>query len=1204
MSNIDQCPSTASKTSAEPARAETSARDLSAATGKAFWRSIDDLVGTREFKDFVQREFPAFASELLDGSRRHFMRVMGASLALAGVAALPGCRRPDHKILAYAKDPESIIPGKPLYYATSMALPGGGAVGLLAETFEGRPVKLEGNPLHPFNAGTSGARTQAAILDLYNPDRAPNAEIVMAGLEGEPMAPVQTMGAEAFRAAAAGLFEPYTASDGAGLAFLVEKSASPSRASLKDRITSRFPRAAWFEYEPADDDSGIEGTRIAFGAPSREVYSLEKAKVVVSFDRDFLGVDGDVSEQRGFSRARYTPGAGGTASGSTMSRLYVFESGMTLTGGQADHRWARKPSYLAAMVAHLAGAVFERIGGGGGMRFVGAAREIAAGAHLTAEDQTRLAQVAEDLAAHRGQGVIMGGRTLPADARALVHAMNAALDNAGKTVRYAAMAGATTSESAIRGLCAAIDAGAVETLVIVGCNPVYDAPADLNFGDKLRANGVRHTIHLGDRCETAVACEHHVRRSHFLESWGDTLASDGTYSVAQPMIKPLFDTMSDIELLALAVGDGVTDAYDVVRRTMREVVKPAGDFERAWRRALHDGVSPGSVMTFTTPRVSDGAIAEALGVWRGRPAGVDGGIEVVFRPCSKVYDGRFADNAWLQELPDPVTKATWDNPMLVSLATAKRLGLKTDRHLRGPQYNYVDVATVTIDGRSVDMPVWVQPGMADDCVVLTLGYGRSVSGRVAHETGVDAYPLRGARSWCVGVGATVERAGKPSYLIANTQDHWSIEGRGLLREVDLAAWQKHGDIDISKDKAIQVDAYGRDRDLSFGQRLGIESHAPANVNSYNQAGNGGITGRAAEHVYYEIDAHGNPKRDARGRIIGSQNKYGRPIQQWGMSIDLTKCTGCGACTVACQAENNIPVVGKMEVARGREMHWIRVDRYYASEKMDESAFADPDMGVQPVPCMQCENAPCEVVCPVNATTHSPEGMNDMAYNRCIGTRYCSNNCPYKVRRFNYFDYATKEFKGKYAGQALLEGVANPSEAMVPPRLREKISEVRTMQYNPHVTVRSRGVMEKCTYCVQRVNQARIETRVDGLERIPDGYVETACQQACPSEAIVFGDIYDNDANGGDGSMVSQVKRDGRTYAMLGYINARPRTTYMVRLRNPNPKIRKPNDDPFHHDGHDHGHEEVIDPNKHDDANFGEGHVMRLPVLNNKMGVLS
>ncbi|MCA9306764.1 MAG: TAT-variant-translocated molybdopterin oxidoreductase [Phycisphaerales bacterium] len=1199
MSNIDQCPSTESKTSAKPLRAEdVTPRDISAATGKAFWRSVDDLVGTREFKDFVQREFPAFASELLDGSRRHFMRVMGASLALAGVATLPGCRRPDHKILAYAKDPEHVIPGKPLYYATSMPLPGGGAEGLLAETFEGRPVKLEGNPLHSFNNGSSGVRSQASVLDLYNPDRAPNAEIQIAGEDGEALPEVKTMGTAEFGRAAKGLFEPYTATSGAGLAFLVEKSTSPSRNSLKSRITSRFPKAAWHEYEASDDDSGIEGSRIAFGAPHHEAPSLDKAKVVVSFDRDFLGVDGNVAEQRAFSRARYTPGPGGRAAGSSMSRLYVAESAMTLTGGQADHRVAMAPSKVVAMLAAVASGLEI---GNVGMR--GPLTQIASGAHLSATEEKWLTGVVADLKSHRGESVVLGGRTLPAGARALIHAINAALGNAGKTVRYTPMQGATTSESAIRSLSASIDAGSVETLVIIGCNPVYDAPGDLNFAEKLAPDKIRHTIHLGDRCETAAACEHHVRRSHFLEAWGDTISADGAYSVTQPMIKPLFDTMSDLELLALAAGD-TSDGYEIVRRTMREVVSPAGDFENAWRRALHDGVASKPVASFTTPAARDAQIAQSLADWRAsaeHKAAGEGAIEVVFRPCAKVHDGRFADNAWLQELPDPITKVTWDNPMLVSLATAKKLGLKTDRHLRGPQYNYVDVATVTVDGRSVDVPVWVQPGLADDCAVLTLGYGRTVSGRVAFKTGADVYPLRGEGSWSVAHGASVKRAGKSSYMIANTQDHWAIEGRGLLREVDLAAWHKYGD---QRDEH-SVDAYGRERDLSFGQKLGIESHAPANVNSYNQKGDGGITGLADEIVYWEADEHGNPKRDARGRIIGRQNKYGRPIQQWGMSIDLTKCTGCGACTVACQAENNIPVVGKMEVARGREMHWIRVDRYYASEKMDDSAFANPDMGVQPVPCMQCENAPCEVVCPVNATTHSKEGTNDMAYNRCIGTRYCSNNCPYKVRRFNYFDYATKEFKGRYAGQTVIEGIAEPNPAMVPPRLREKISEVRTMQYNPHVSVRSRGVMEKCTYCIQRVNQARVETKIDGFERIPDGFVSTACQQACPSEAIIFGDIYDHDANNGAGSLVSQAKRDGRTYEMLGFLNARPRTTYMVRLRNPNPMVRKPNDEPFHHGAHEGGHDEPHnDPNKHDDATHGEGHVMRLPVLNNRTGVMA
>jgi len=578
------------------------------------------------------------------------------------------------------------------------------------------------------------------------------------------------------------------------------------------------------------------------------------------------------------------------------------------------------------------------------------------------------------------------------------------------------------------------------------------------------------------------------------------------------------------------------------------------------------------------------------------------GLDVVFLPCPKVGGGSGwigSNNGWLQEVPNAVTKVSWENPALISKATAKRLGLKTNRHSESPQYNYVQIATLSVGGRSVEIPVWIQPGLVDDVVVVHLGYGRTECGRIGEGVGVNTYALRASGGMAIAGGGTLEaKRGASAHLIACTQDHWTMEGRdgSIFNEVDLAAWQKYGDVDFSDDEHVQLDPYGNRRGLKFADRLTTKSHTPAGEDVYLPKQR-----KMLGKDFVELDENGEPRRDAQGREIGKLNEFGRRIQQWGMSIDLNKCTGCSACTVACQAENNIPIVGKIEVAKGREMHWIRVDRYYASgpdsedHGRDGPEGADIDLLAMPIPCMQCENAPCEVVCPVNATTHSREGTNDMAYNRCIGTRYCSNNCPYKVRRFNYFDFGTKQFKGTNAlsGTAVEPG----NENWVPPRLRQKKLEVATMQYNPHVTVRSRGVMEKCTYCIQRVNAARVETKLEDLPIVPDGYVQTACEQACPTEAITFGDIYDNEANGGAGSRVSQLRRDARSYGVMGYLNTRPRTTFQIRLRNPNPSIRVPNDEPFGHHAGGHGGGEEPDAHAHQDEHAdARGRTMSLHIL--------
>ncbi len=1209
MSNLDNCPSTnkpgtnAHEKRRRDERNGVGPREVSAATGKAYWRSLDDLVGTREFKDFLQREFPAYASELLDGSRRSFLKIMGASLALAGATTMSGCRRPDHKILPYNSAPEHIIPGKALYYATAMPRPGGGAEGVLATSFEGRPTKLEGNPLHPEVRGKSSLLGQASILGLYDPDRNPAVAAARSagGITATPWAEFENMARREF-----GTFD---STNGRGLAFLVQKSTSPARQALKRRIKERWPEARWHVYEPVDRTNNEAGTRIAFDRVLRPDYHVDRAETIVCIDHDLLGRDSSVSAQRGWAASRFRPGRSPEkqASEAQMNRLYVLESNTTLTGGQADHRLGLKPSQITAAVVAIAHHLLGAIGGSRADQLrsqIASVNDRLGGAALLPAGW--LEALTEDLVgadrAKLGRSVITVGESQPAQVHALVHALNDLLGDIGADPSSNATATTfyyepQTSDEAVDSVDSIVDltrrmrSADVDTLVIIDGNPCYDAPADLDFTRAME--GVRRSIFLGDPNETAEHADVYLPIAHWLESWNDVRTSDGTYSVVQPQIAPLYGGKSDLELLATILGQRSADGYTIVRdvvsselripRTLAgNVTNPA--FESAWRRCLHDGILVSTLGNNkpVRPRANLSLVAGTLRSAADRLMPSDG-VEAVFVPCPKVHDGRFANNGWLQEVPDQVTKVAWDNPMIIGHNTAERLGLATSRKLGGPTYNKVQVATVRIGEREIDVPIWVVPGTPDDVVVLTLGYGRERGGRIAEGTGVDVYPLRTSESMSVARDVEVSQArGRSPYMVATTQDHWSIEGRALHREVDLYWWKKVGDKAFKK-----KDAYGNKSTLTPAEKLGILAHAPENEDLYLDP----PERRGSSIYYHRVDKSGKPILDEKGNKQRPLNGYDNPVQQWGMSIDLTTCTGCSACVVACQAENNIPIVGKMEVAKGREMHWIRIDRYFASSESDDWAFSDTDMVVQPVTCMHCEKAPCEVVCPVNATVHGHQGTNDMAYNRCIGTRYCSNNCPYKVRRFNYFDYATKKYEGDVYG---LPDEATPAnENLVPPRFREKIDEVSSMQNNPHVTVRSRGVMEKCTYCMQRINAARVETKLEDLDFVPDGFFQVACQQACPTGAIVFGDIYDNAANGGLGSLVKQAKDDHRTYAMLGYLNVIPRTTYQMRIRNPNHLIRKPAEhNPFEHHGTDYGDERTIEP-------VDDGHArLSLPILNN------
>lgn len=1152
MSKQDQCPSTTKGESAAPSKAELAAspRRLSTIAGKRAWRSLDEYADSGEFRDFLEREFPAGASELLQSSRRGFMQLMGASLALAGAAVLPGCRRPDHRILTYSKNvPEEIIPGKPLFYATAMPLPGGGAEGLIVETHEGRPTKVEGNPLHPVNQGRSSIWAQASVLDLYDPDRLKYPTFF------NPARGRLEATLEDFKGWWAEHGKKIDAAKGKGVAIIVDKKSSPTRDRLKRALVGpqgKWPEAAWVAYDGCENGAALEGGRIAFGRPVREQLSLVHAKVVVSLDRDFLNNAGGAVEPFALAHAREFAAArkvNTTRDG--MNRLYVVESGMSITGAQADHRLRLAPSRIAAFALALAG----KLGVGG----AGAASDV---------DQKFLDAVADDLSANKGACVVVAGPTLPAEIHALVHAINAALGNVGKTVTYRALGEDEGANSAagLGALAARMDRGEIETLIVLHANPVYDAPGELGFAGKFAK--VRNTVTLSvEQTETAEASTWALNGAHYLEAWGDLRAADGTLSVVQPMIAPLYSkaedssgpavpVFSELEFLAFLGGEAKPEGYSLVRATWRGVL--GGDFEKQWARTLHDGRSPVAGAPESAPVLELGRVVEAVSGFA--PAGGPSreSLEVVF-DVGFVGDGRFANNPWLQELPHAATRVCWDNPALMSPKTAAALGLSPryfkesdpSRIYTKEQYPKARIAEIAIGERKAKCAVWICPGMADDTVIVMLGYGRRHCGLVGNGVGFDVNGLRDASGSRVARGARAADAREDWYEVSSTQNHWSLEGRTeIVRQVDLAAWRKHGDeVEVMKDSI-----YGRTKHpVNFAEMLGELSHTPPNVSIYSNPFNAGPQ---------DPDQRAVPPTYKNFRRENKPDYASRP--QYGMTIDLSTCTGCGACTVACQAENNIPVAGKIEVAKGREMQWIRVDRYYVGDDVNEPE----EMLHQPVACVHCENAPCETVCPVNATVHGPEGINYQVYNRCIGTRYCANNCPYKVRRFNFFEFGISKFNGEYYGEKTIDSLTLgrlKNINLIPPRLRKKVDEISRMQRNPDVTVRMRGVMEKCTYCIQRINAARVETKLQGMTNIPDGFFQAACEQACPSNAITFGDILD------EASRVSRERASGRSYLLLGYLNTRPRTSYLLRVRNPNPKLREPVADPpgLHHHHHDH-----------------------------------
>ncbi len=1044
--------------------------------GKKYWRSLEELADTPQFREFVAREYPQQAEEWNDPiERRTFIKLMGASLALAG---LSGCvYQPPEKIVPYVTQPEEEVPGKALFFATAAPL-FGAATPVLVRSNEGRPTKVEGNPDHPNNRpgefppedpardprGSSATDifAQASILSLYDPDRSQTLTY---------REDIRTW--TSFVGEMRTVLDEQRPKQGAGIRFLTETITSPTLGAQMKELLTALPQAKWHQYEPANGDNARGGALMAFGQPVNATYRFDRAQRILSLDSDFLSCGpGSLRYARDFAARRRV-----SASYKEMNRLYVIETTPTNTGAAADHHWSVKPSEFEGIARSIASAV----SGGGAANSNPAIQWVEA--------------IAGDLQQHMGASIVIAGDSQSAEIHALAHATNALLGNAGKTVFYSdpLEANSINQRQSLQDLVNDLDTGRVELLVILGGNPVYNTPIDLKL-DFERLKKAKLRVHLSEyKDETSELCHWHVPAAHYLESWGDTRSYDGTVTILQPLIEPLYEGKTPYELLAVfseqydrkpyeivksfwqghreeltagarqeqAAGAGAATRVQTTRQPQPSSPASSADFETWWRQSIHDGFVANSSLPAKT--VSMQANWASQNQNSGTQPAATGGYEIVFRTDPSIYDGRFANNGWLQELPKPLTKITWDNAALVSPNTAKQLGITNSIGQKGGDIN-VDGLRIKYRDQTIgeleQVPAWIMPGQPDDVITIYLGYGRKRAGRVGSGLGFDAYSIRASDSSWFATGVQVEKSSARPVL-ACTQLHFLMEDPNFSKEPR----------DIVRSETLE-------------KFLHEEKHE--------------------KHPHPSI----YPSFDYKNQAENAPN------YAWGMAIDLNNCVGCNACTIACQAENNIPIVGKNEVARSREMHWIRVDTYF---KGDDPSHPE-GTNFMPVPCMHCENAPCEPVCPVHATVHSAEGLNDMVYNRCVGTKYCSNNCPYKVRRFNFFLYQDWE------------------------------TPTYQLMRNPDVSVRSRGVMEKCTYCVQRIQGAKIQSELEG-RKVRDGEIVTACQAVCPTEAIVFGDV--NDPN----SRVSRLKASERNYSLLEELNTKPRTTYLSQLKNPNPDIK-------------------------------------------------
>jgi MoCo/4Fe-4S cofactor protein with predicted Tat translocation signal len=1012
---------------------------LAAKSGRDYWRSFEELADTPTFQEYLRHEFPRQAGEWMDEvGRRHFLKLMAASLGLAGTM---GClRQPEEKIVPYVSQPEEVLPGKPLFFATAVTL-GGYATGILVESHLGRPTKIEGNPDHPASLGATDAFTQAAILSLYDPDRS---QTVM---HRERVATWNN-----FLTAIAGELPALQARRGRGLRILTETVTSPTLGDQLQSLLEEMPDARWHQYEPCGRDNVRAGAKLAFGEYVDTIYHFDQAEVIVSLDADFLwGMPGSVRYAREFIDRRRVVGngeadqseseqAGGTPD-LRMSRLYAIESTPGLVGAMADHRLPLAPSEIEP----LARAIADRSG----------VRLPQGGADMPANVTGKwLDAVVSDLRDQAGRSIVIAGEGQPPVVHALVHAINRELGNLGKTVEYIEPVDAKSEDqlASLKSLVDDMEAGEVDLLLILDGNPVYNAPAAFDFAGKLKK--VKFTVHLSQHYdETSFLCHWHLPAAHFLESWGDARAFDGTASIIQPLIAPLYDGRTAYDVLSVLQGNAERATYETVQQYWQKRLN-ADNFGRIWRKAVHDGVVPD---TSAEPRDVDLSF-EGNDPRTERPPGGEGDLEIVIPPDPTVWDGRFANNGWLQELPKPLTKLTWDNAVYVSPKVAESQQLANG-----------DLVELTVNNRTLEAPVWIVPGQAEGVVSLSLGYGRTRSGRVGDGVGFNAYQIRPASGPWFATGVQLKKTSR-RYPLVVTQDHYNMQGRDVVQ---------FGTLDEYKNDANFLLA-------GHPSKSREHSHEPFNL-----------------PTLYPDEKSDFPERKETDNA-------------WGMVIDQTACIGCNACVIACQAENNTPIVGKEQVSHAREMQWLRIDRYYVGD------VDNPDTYFQPMLCQHCEKAPCELVCPVGATVHSSEGLNQMIYNRCVGTRYCSNNCPYKVRRFNFLNY-----------EAFIHYDTEPQLAML---------------RNPDVTVRSRGVMEKCTYCVQRIQEAKIEAHKENNRKITDRDIQTACQQACPTRAIVFGNVNNSE------SQVAKLKTSPLNYGVLAELNTRPRTTYLARLRNPHPDL--------------------------------------------------
>ena len=972
---------------------------LESSSGKDFWKGLDELGETEEFTEFLEKEFPRQAAPLASAvDRRDILKILGASLAFAGLSACARPGAPSEKIVPYVKAPEEMIPGQPLFFSTAINN-GGYAEGILVESHQGRPTKIEGNPDHPASLGATSARTQATVLTVYDPDRS---QFISETGDQRTWAEFTEALETALR----------TLDNGVGLAILTETVTSPSLSSLLNQVISRYPGAAWYQYDPTHDDAATKAAEASFGQAVSIQHDFSKADVILSFDFDFTNEGpGNLRYAKDFSRKRRIRQAG-----EEMNRLYQLESFPSPTGALADNRIPLNASELAAFAANVA-------------RGLGID---APDVPLPSDTESYLEAVLEDLRSNKGNSLVLAGPNQSPDLHVLTHSINEVLGNIGNTVTIhePVEVNPVDQTASLNALSDRLSNGEVQVLLVLGGNPAYNAPVGLGLKESIKA--VPFSLHLGDyRDETGVLTTWHVNRAHYLEAWADSRAYDGTVTIQQPLISPFYGGRSDLEILAAALGKPNATPYETVQDHWKQQV--SGDFDAFWRSALHSGTLEGTSAKRLDlkPNLLEVHFPESSG------------LRILVRPDPTIWAGRHSNNGWLQELPKPFNKITWENAAYLSPRTAEELGVRSHQLLN-----------LSVGERTVTVPAWVQPGQAKDTVVLTMGYGRQEAGRIGNNIGVDAFSLlNGDENFDAPV--QIEFA-KGKARLASTQVHQNLNGTGERRHIIRSG--TIGELNEHPDHVPFVHP--------------VEHHT--------------------EDLYPDYEYNG---------------------YAWGMVIDMTVCNGCNACITACQSENNIPIVGKEQVLIGRELHWIRVDNYYRGD------IDDPEIHHQPMPCQQCEKAPCEPVCPVGATVHDHEGLNVMVYNRCVGTRYCSNNCPYKVRRFNFLQYAELD----------------------------TTSTELSLANNPDVTVRSRGVMEKCTYCTQRISQARIPA--DNEDRkILDGEIITACQGACPMEAIVFGDI--NDAT----SDVSIAKTSPLNYTMLEELQTKPRTSYLAKVTNPHPLL--------------------------------------------------